>query len=97
MKVNVQIYTTKALADVIACDLSGKLDYTVVYKEDSCALGKDGVFHLVYRDCDTGLFSKQLDVPAYEIAGIVNMPFWEVIGVDQGGFDDYALMFYEQG
>ena len=32
-----------------------------------------------------------------DIAHSINMPLWEVIMVDNGGHDEYALLFYEEG
>lgn len=32
-----------------------------------------------------------------DIALLINMPLWEVVMVDNGGHDEYALMFYEEG
>lgn len=30
-----------------------------------------------------------------ELAKLINMPLWEVVMVDNGGFDNYAILFYE--
>ena len=31
-----------------------------------------------------------------KFAYIINMPLWEIIGIDNGGFDDLAILFYEE-
>lgn len=45
---------------------------------------------------DNGIFSEKRTFTANEIAYIINMPLWEIIGIDNGGFDDLAILFYEE-
>ena len=65
------------------------------YKEDSCYLSKDGKFYFVYMD-ENGIFSEKRTFTANEIAYIINMPLWEIIGIDKCGFEDWAILFYEE-
>lgn len=98
MKKNCQILNTNALAEEVSCYLADQIDhkYSISYKSDSCYLEKDGTFHFVMKDRATGLFSIQKTFSANDLAHIVNMPLWEVVGIDNGGFDELAILFYEE-
>ena len=96
MKKNCQIADTYEIAKIVACNLSDELGYGVIYKSDSCYLKKDGTFHFVMRDNDTGLFTNTRDFTANEIAYMADMPRWEIVGIDNGGFDELAILFYEE-
>ena len=98
MKKNCQIANAATLAEEVACYLADKDDhkYSISYKVDSCYLEKDGTFHFVMKDRATGLFCKYKTFSPNELAHIVNMPRWEVVGIDNGGFDELAIIFYEE-
>ena len=95
MKTNCQIVDSSVIAKIVASHLSKEMGKEITYKEDSCYLTKDGQFNFVYMD-DNGIFSEKRTFTANEIAYIINMPLWEIIGIDNGGFDDLAILFYEE-
>ena len=94
MKTNCQIVDSNLIAKIVASHLTKEMGKEITYKEDSCYLTKDGQFNFVYMD-DNGIFSEKRTFTANEIAYINNMPLWEIIGIDNGGFDDWAIHFYE--
>lgn len=96
MKKNCQIMDAKDIAAEVASSLSREFGYGVAYKGDSCYLKEDGTFHFVMRDKATGMFSATRDFSADDIAYILDMPRWEVVGIDNGGFDELAILFYEE-
>lgn len=96
MKKNCQIANTDEIAKIVACNLSNELGYGITYKSDSCYLKEDGTFHFVMKDNDTGLFSIGRDFTANDVAYMANMPLWEVVGIDNCGEDELAILFYEE-
>ena len=98
MKKNCQILNTNALAEEVACYLADKDDHkhSISYKADSCYLKEDGTFHFVMKDKATGLFTDTRDFAPNELAHMVNMPLCEVVGIDNGGCDELAILFYEE-
>ena len=56
---------------------------------------KDGRFRFVYAD-DKGVFGEIRYFTANELAYAVDMPRWEVVGVDNCGDDELAILFYEE-
>ena len=48
------------------------------------------------KDKDTGLFSIGRDFTAKDVAHMANMPLWEVVGIDNCGEDELAILFYEE-
>ena len=95
MKKNCQILTVTQIANNVSWDVSEKSGRKITYKGDSCYLEKDGTFHFVYMG-DNGTFSEEKTFTPNEIAYIVDMPLWEVVCVDGGGFDELAILFYEE-
>lgn len=95
MKSNCQIVDSSEVARIVASHLTMEMGKEIIYKEDSCYLTRDGMFNFVYMD-ENGIFSEKRVFTANEIAYIINMPLWEIIGIDNGGFDDLAILFYEE-
>ena len=95
MKFNCQIVDSSEIARIVASHLTKEMGKEITYKEDSCYLTKDGQFNFVYMD-ENGIFSEKRTFTANELAYINNMPLWEIIGIDNGGFDDLAILFYEE-
>ena len=95
MKTNCQIVGSSEIARIVASHLTREIGKEITYKEDSCYLSKDGKFYFVYMD-ENGIFSEKRTFTANEIAYIINMPLWEIIGIDNCGFDDWAILFYEE-
>ena len=95
MKTNCQIADSNELAKIAACHIANEMGKGITYNGDSCYLTKDGKFHFVYMD-ETGTFGAQRTFTANELAYINDMPLWEIIGIDNGGFDDLAILFYEE-
>ena len=95
MKANCQIETAEQLAEAVARSFMDETGKRISYKADSCHLSKNGDFHFVYRD-ETGTFSGHQIFTANQLAYIKDMPLWEVVGVDMGGFDELAILFYEE-
>ena len=95
MKTNCQIVGSSEIARIVASHLTREMGKEITYKEDSCYLSKDGKFYFVYMD-ENGIFSEKRTFTANEIAYIINMPLWEIIGIDNCGFDDWAILFYEE-
>ena len=60
------------------------------------SMDKDGTFHFVMKDRATGLFSIQKTFSANDLAHIVDMPLWEVVGIDTCGCDELAILFFEE-
>ena len=96
MKDNVQLMDTATIAKEVADYLSAKNDTKIVYKVDSCYLEKNGDFHLVVWDDATNAFSQELTFTGNDIAYMVDQPLWEVVSVDAGGFDELALLMFEE-
>lgn len=96
MKKNCQIADTNEIAKIVACSLGNELGRGIIYKSDSCYLKEDGTFHFVMKDKATGLFTDTRDFGPNELAHMVNMPLWEVVGIDNGGCDELAILFYEE-
>ena len=96
MKKNCQIADVNELARIAAYYIEEAEDRQVTYKVDSCYLKEDGTFHFVMRDDETGLFTDTRDFTANRMANIANMPLWEVVGIDNGGCDELAILFYEE-
>ena len=88
MKTNCQIVDSRVIAKIVASHLTNEMGKKITYKEDSCYLTKDGQFNFVYMD-DNGIFSKKRTFTVNEIAYFINMPLWEIIGID-----DLAILFY---
>ena len=95
MKMNCQIMDSAEIAKMVASHIANEGGKGITYKGDSCYLTKNGDFHFVYMD-DNGVFSAQRTFTANDIAYIANMPLWEIIGVDKGGFDETAILLYEE-
>ena len=95
MKSNCQIVDSSEVARIVASHLTREMGKEITYKEDSCYLSKDGKFYFVYMD-ENGIFSEKRTFTANEIAYIINMPLWEIIGIDNFGFDDFAILFYKE-
>ncbi len=95
MKMNCQLMNTEELAKVAANIVSKEIHKGVTYKSDSCYLTKDGKFHFVFMD-NTGTFGARRTFTANELAYEIDMPLWEIVGIDNGGFDDLAILFYEE-
>lgn len=86
---------TEELAKVAAIIVSKEIGKGISYKSDSCYLTKDGKFHLAYMD-ETGTFGARRMFTANELAYEIDMPLWEIVGVDNFGFDELAILFYEE-
>ena len=95
MKINCHIADSSEIARIVASHLSKEMGKEITYKEDSCYLTRDGMFNFVYMD-ENGVFSKKRIFTANEIAHIINMPLWEIIGTDDLGYDDIAILFYKE-
>lgn len=95
MKANCQIMDSAEIAKMVASHIANEIGKGITYKGDSCYLSKNGNFHFVYMD-ETGTFGAQRTFTANELAYINNMPLWEIIGIDNGGFDELAILFYEE-
>lgn len=87
--------TTEQLAIVAAGIVSRENHKGVSYKSDSCYLTKDGKFHFVFMD-NTGTFGGRRTFTANELAYEIDMPLWEIVAVSDFGFDELAILFYEE-
>ena len=96
MKKNCKIADVKELAKIAAYYVEDTEGRVVTYKVDSCYLRADGTFHFVMRDDETGLFTDKRDFTANRLAYQANLPLWEVVGIDNGGCDELAILFYEE-
>lgn len=95
MKFNCQIVDSSEIARIVASHLTREMGKEITYKEDSCYLSKEGKFYFVYMD-DNGIFSEKRIFTANEIAYIINKPLWEIVGIDNFSFNDWAILFYEE-
>ena len=95
MKFNCQIVDSSEIARIVASHLTREMGKEITYKEDSCYLSKEGKFYFVYMD-ENGIFSEKRIFTANEIAYIINMPLWEIVGIDNFSFNDWAILFYEE-
>lgn len=95
MKFNCQIVDSSEIARIVASYLTREMGKEITYKEDSCYLTKDGKFYFVYMD-ENGIFSEKRIFTANEIAYIINKPLWEIVGIDNFSFNDWAILFYEE-
>lgn len=95
MKMNCQIMGVAELGEIAANIVTNETGKTTFYKGDSCFVTKDGRFRFVYAD-DKGVFGEIRYFTANELAYAVDMPRWEVVGVDNCGDDELAILFYEE-
>lgn len=95
MKFNCQIVDSSEIARIVASHLTREMGKEITYKEDSCYLSKEGKFYFVYMD-ENGIFSEKRIFTANEIAYIINKPLWEIVGIDNFSFNDWAILFYEE-
>ena len=96
MKKNCQILTIQELAREAADYFSRVEGSRLTYKADGCTLSKEGDLTLVCWNDDTRCFDWKRTFTGNLLAQMVDMPLWEVVMIDRGGFDDYAILFYEQ-
>ena len=88
MKRNCQIMNDEAIAEVIRTQKGLALkDYYVA---------DNGDFITKVWDPAAEAFTARRVYTAGDIAQMVNMPLWEVVGVDSNGWDEYAILFYEE-
>ena len=84
MKKNCQILTAEQLARKMC----------TIECEDAVLLS-DGTLCIRTEPCGVNEFARRWMFTTDEIAQKINMPHWEVVMFDIGGFDEYALLFYE--
>ena len=96
MKRNCQILSANDLAKEAAEYIQRLEGSKITYKVDSCTLSDNGDFSLAVWNEQTNRFDIMRRFTGNELAYMLNMPLWEVVMIDRGGFDEMAMLFYEQ-
>ena len=95
MKRNCQILSVNELAREAADCIQRLEGAKIKYKVDSCTLSDNGDLSISVWNEQTNRFDIMRRFTGNELAYIVNMPLWEVVMIDRGGFDERAILFYE--
>ena len=85
MKKNCQILTAMQVAK----------EMCTIECEDAVFLS-DGTLCIRTVPCGVNEFARRRIFTPDEISQKINMPHWEVVMFDIGGFDEYALLFYKE-
>lgn len=88
IKKNVQIWKAEDIADFLRAD-----DNTPALKDYRI----DGNGHFITKtwNGEKQAFTDTLTLTAGDVAQMVDMPLWELVKVGWGGFEEFALLFYE--
>ena len=87
MKKNCQIWK--------AVDIASMLRVEKMLRMKVCTIHDNGYFTANLWNNDKRKFCDTITLSPRQIAEAVNMPLWEIVMVDNGGSDDYAILFYE--
>jgi len=79
IKMNCQLYTAESICDELFLEIENKEEVRFDQLGSLCR----------------GHGSASVMYTITELASKLNMPLWEIVMIDNHGFDDYAVLFYE--